>query len=477
MASTVGLAFPAKAAERQTGAPLLAGAAAVDISPPVGWRRSGGYDELISVGVHDPLFAKALVLRQGDEQFAIVVCDLTGMFREVSDRIRRRTSRLTGIPVERIVVSATHTHGGPEYWGVLRDVWHEGAVRRLGRDPHESIDYVGQLVERCARAIEIASRGAVSVQAEAGSAEQEGLAFNRRFHMRDGTVRFNPGVHNPDILRPAGPTDRELPIVLFRSTANKRPLVSLTTFAMHTAVYGGEEFGACFPGEMQRSLSEALGEKFVSIFGEGTAGDVNHVDVSSKRELPAKERSVEIGRTLAKTVLDTIPKLEPCRAPSLAAGAVTVHAGVLPVFDEQVARARGILSGELSPRPDFLLQVDSYRILNAERMRKEHGDLYPMEIQAARLDEGTALVTLPHEIFVELGMAIKTRSPFKRTLVISLANDMDFYVATRRAYAEGSYEISTSPVQPGTGEKLVDAAVGLLKALHPAAKNDRADKH
>ena len=89
----------------------------------------------------------------------------------------------------------------------------------------------------------------------------------------------------------------------------------------------------------------------------------------------------------------------------------------------------------------------------------------PLEVQAFRLNQETAIVTLPAEMFVELGLAIKAASPFKTTLVIELANDSLGYIPTKKAFAEGSYEIVNSRVEPGTGEKLVEAAIGLLKEL------------
>jgi len=81
------------------------------------------------------------------------------------------------------------------------------------------------------------------------------------------------------------------------------------------------------------------------------------------------------------------------------------------------------------------------------------------------VDRDTAIVTLPHEIFVELGMAIKSGSPFRTTMVISLANDLDFYIPTRRAFEEGHYEPTACPLEPGCGEDLVHAALGLLREL------------
>ncbi|HXI00051.1 MAG TPA: hypothetical protein VNI52_07260, partial [Sphingobacteriaceae bacterium] len=77
-------------------------------------------------------------------------------------------------------------------------------------------------------------------------------------------------------------------------------------------------------------------------------------------------------------------------------------------------------------------------------------------------DSETAIVGLPGEIFVELGLAIKKNSPFKNTTVLSLCNDKPSYVPTKKAFTEGSYEITRSRVEAGTGEIIVETAVKLL---------------
>jgi len=89
-----------------------------------------------------------------------------------------------------------------------------------------------------------------------------------------------------------------------------------------------------------------------------------------------------------------------------------------------------------------------------------------VEVQVFRLDRDTALVGLPGEIFCDLGLAIKRASPFPRTLVMSLCNDRPGYVPTKKAFAEGSYEVLNSRVQPGGGERLVESALTLLRQLH-----------
>jgi hypothetical protein len=109
--------------------------------------------------------------------------------------------------------------------------------------------------------------------------------------------------------------------------------------------------------------------------------------------------------------------------------------------------------------------VQACKVLDLVRLKKLWGDTVPLEVQAIKLDDETAIVTLPSEIFVNLGLMIKASSPFKTTLVIELANDSVAYIPTKQAFLEGSYEVTNSRVERGTGEKLAEAAIGLLKEL------------
>jgi neutral ceramidase len=442
------------------------GAARSDITPPAGWRKAGSYDEAISTGVADPLYAKALVFEQGAQRAALVVCDLTGSSRPVCDRARAEVEKLIGIPATNISISATHTHGSPEFHGVLWDIWRQQAIARDGRDASAPFDYQAFLAERIVAAITNAWAARTAVRLETALPDQPGVAFNRRFHMKDGTVRFNPGKQNPDIVRPAGPTDTALPIVLFRDTRSGNPLATLSSFAMHVATfYDAAKFGADFPGVLQSELQRDFGDRFISVFGEGCAGDVNHIDVSSGDPQAGNTEPQRIGTILAATVRDALRNPHKESEPSLGIRSAMVPAPILELFPGQVERARAVLANLISSRPAFMLQVEAYRILNIELLRQRHGDTLPMEVQAFRLGRDTAFVTLPHEVFVELGLAIRTNSPFAHTQVITIANDVDWYVPTLKASAEGSYEVTTSAVRPGAGERLVEAALRLLREL------------
>jgi hypothetical protein len=457
------LGAPARADE-----PLRAGVAVADITPPVGWRLAGAFDDDRSTGVNDPLKAKALVFLQGDERFALLIADLTGMPRETAHRIREAASRATGIPADHIRVGATHTHGAPLFYDHRRGLWHGLAVAREGRDAAEPIDYEAQLIGRGALAIAEAAKAARPVRLRGGVARQEGLAFNRRFWMKDGSVRFNPGKRNQDIVRPAGPVDPELHLLFLDDAATGRPAAALSVFAMHVATFGdSNRLGADFPGHIERILRDRYGEAFVSVFGEGTAGDINHVDVNSDRPQTGRDEPGRIGSVLARTILEAEPTLKEAAAPRLAVASRTIRVPLRPAPPEDVARAKDRLERHARGELDlsFLEVTEAHRIVDVADARKRHGDTLPMDVTAVRLDDATALVILPHEVFVELGLAIKAASPYRNTMVITMCDGVDFYVPTRKAYAEGSYEVVNSRVEPGAGESLVEAAVALLRSL------------
>jgi neutral ceramidase len=441
-------------------ADLKVGFGTADITPPAGYRMAGGYSEVFATGVNDPLFAKAIYFEQGEVRAALVVCDVCGQARDLTDRIRAAASKAHGIPVDRIAVTATHTHGGPMHYDpVFRDLFGPDQKIPDGGDGKAIRGYRDRFVERCVDAVSAAVKAAKPAALGVDEATVPGVAFNRRYQMKAGPVRCNPGKLNPDVVKAAGPVDERLPILMVSDTATDKPVGSLVSFAMHTAVYGGTTFGADYPGHLQTNLREKYGREFVSVFGEGCAGDVNHIDVSKK------ERDFtpgEIGAKLASAVTDAKPS---ATTPALKAAAGVAKVRLRDDQPKRIARSRDLLSGEASKKAAFLDQVEAYQILLSKHLRELHGDAVPLDILAIRLSADAAVVTLPHEVFVEIGMDVRKRSPFKHTFILTIANEVDCYVPTKKAFAEGSYEVTNCPYQPGVGEALADEAVRLLKSL------------
>ncbi len=237
------------------------------------------------------------------------------------------------------------------------------------------------------------------------------------------------------------------------------------------AIYGGAPFSACYPGHLQAELRRLLNAPdFISVFGEGCAGDVNHLDVSAAAEQDGSAYSEIVGAKLAQTIHQALPFARPVVSGHLAMRSLTVPAPVKPITAAEYASAQALMNKLDRADTPFLTIVDAWRKVFQHQFWEQYQGKLAEEIQAIRLDDDTALVTLPHEVFVELGMAIKSASSFRTTLVISLANDLDFYVPTRRAFEEGHYEPTTCPLEPGCGELLVSGAVKLLNELKPGGR-------
>jgi len=437
---------------------LTAGVAVTDITPPVGYRMSGYFYERLSTGTLDPLHAKAVVLRQGNQRAALVFCDIIGLSRDVSSHARRQAADKTGIAPENILIAATHSHTGPLYKDALRQHFHDIAVAKHGGDPCEKVDYPSELAAKIVKVIMEADAAAKPIQLQTGTIEQQGLSFNRRFHMKDGTVRFNPGVLNPDIVRPAGPIDPQVGVVFFREPDKERAIAAMINFACHLDTVGGTLYSADYPFYLEQSLREAFGENLVALFGTGTCGDINHIDVTRKERL----KTDFIGRTLAETIKAKAAELKPLGEPALAVQSEIVQVPLQRYGPQDIAWARENINKVGTEELPFLKQVEAYKILALEQLGV---DTLGLEVQVFRFSRDVAIVGLPGEVFVELGLAIKHAGPFPVTMVIELCQDSPGYIPTKKAFTEGSYEVVNSRIAPGGGEMLVETVVRLLKAL------------
>ncbi len=442
------------AAQQPQVSPLQAGLAEIEITPPIGYRMDGYFTVRLSTGVKDPLKAKALVFQQGNTRTALVVCDVIGVPQSLTAEVRALAAARTGIPATNIAITGTHTHTGPLFSGERARLFSDQAAAKYGTDPLATVKYPEMLRDRLVEVIAAANAGVSPATLEFVAGSEDRVSFNRRYHLKDGTVVTNPGISNPNVVRPAGPVDPDLPFILI--SKDKTPVGSLTVFAMHLDTVGGTEYSADYPGHLAYELRREFGEKFISVFGTGTCGDINHIDASGRRRNHARL----IGQQLAVSVL-SVRERGPLTAPALAAASGQLVLPLRKVSAEQIAAARANMPRIGSSDLPFLTQVDAVSTLDLSR----RGTTLDAEVQVFRLDHDLAVVLLPGEIFVEFGLAIKQASPFKHTLVIELSNDNPAYIPTEKAFKEGSYETVNSRIAPGGGERLVAEALRLLKQL------------
>ncbi len=458
------LSLPVIHAE-ETNNVFQAGVTQVTITPPQGYRMSGYFHERLNRGTHDPLLAKIMVFKQGKTEIALIFCDIIGISPELSSTTRKAAAKKTGIPRAHILIAATHSHTGPLYFGALRDHFHEKAADQHGRDPCEPLDYTAWLRDRIVDGIRSAQKLLKPVDLLASVTQENGLTFNRRFHMDDGTVRFNPGKGNPHIVRPAGPVDPDVSVLLLRNRSEQ--VATLTNFALHLDTVGGIEYSADYPVYLSRKLKDSFGEDFISVFATGTCGDLNHIDVSHKNPQKGHTEAERIGSRLSAAVKRAL-KTAQKETPLLGAAAETIKVPLQTFPDEVIRKAEEDLNKVGTRELPFLKQVHAYKICAIKARKDTH---IPLEVQVFRFSSDTALVGLPGEVFVDLGQYIKKHSPFKTTFVVELSNDAPGYIPTTKAFKEGSYETVNSRIQPGGGERMAQTAVELLTRLAAAPTN------
>lgn len=435
---------------------LKVGTAAVVITPHKGTAMAGYYAQRLATAVDNDLYAKSLVIEQDGTKVAIVSCDLIRMPRPIAQAARERIEKSTGIPADHVMISATHCHTGPAL-----PIGDAGGDSARHWDLKLAGQYVTTLPDLIAQSVEQANAKLVPAKASAGTGHEEGLAFNRRYIMKDGTVGWNPGKLNPKIVRPAGPTDPEVPVVYFETPVGQ-PLATYTNFAMHVDTTGGTRISADYPHTLHTLLNRIKGPQMLSLFTIGATGDINHIDVRTKRPQSGPAEAARIGTVLAGEVLKTYARLSPVEGDGVRARSKIVALDLPPITQKDIDRANEIASGSAT-HATFLETVNAYKVLD---VASQHGKPLEAEVQVIALGDDVAWVGIPGELFCELGMSIKRRSPFPHTIVAEMANGSINYIPTRRAYEQGNYEVVSARIAAGSGERLADTAVELLTELH-----------
>lgn len=438
---------------------MRVGAAAVDITPPAGTPMAGYYFERAADGVHDPLMAKAIVIESGGTRVALVSLDLISTTIDLVADARAAIEEGGDVPGPHVMIGATHAHTGPVLGG-------RGARDKVfGGGSELALAYRDALPAKIAEAVRRASAGLRPARAHFALGHEGSIAFNRRFHMKDGTVGWNPGKLNPNIIKPAGPIDPEVPIVYF-ATPEGKPIATYVNYAVHLDNVGGAEISADMPYTLARMLAEFKGPDMVTLFSAGCCGDINHFDVRWDEPQKGHENAARMGIVLAGEVLSSWPYLAPLDAGTLRVRSEKVELPLATFTSEELEAARAVaarMDGPADQRPAFLEQVQAFKVLDVEARQ---GRPLEVEVQVIALGVDLAWVSLPGEIFVDLGLAIKQDSPFPRTIIAELANGAIGYIPSARAYPQGNYEVISARCAEGSGERLVQSALAQLRSIY-----------
>ncbi len=448
--------------------PLKAGAAAVDVSPkqfPL--NLPGGFSENLADQINDPLHARALVLQSGDTTVALVLVDNLGVAPEVIEEAKAIAAEKTGIPVQRMLICSTHTHSAPS------------SNVKSGSAP--AMAYRQLLLEGIAQSIVDAHAALRPARAGAAVHQLPEEVFNRRWYLKPGmmplnpfgeldTVKMNPGT-SPQVLdRPAGPTDPDITILSVQDERG-RPLALWANYALHYV--GGVPRGvisADYFGEFARVMPSRLraGDDFVAMMSNGCSGDINNIPFMVTRPPRAPFEQIRIvAQKAADTAWFAHRKIErhQDRVP-LKMVEREVELQYRRPTEQQVAAARKVLAITDEAEKAKLPRLAEHYARRTIQAHERKEDTLTVKLQALRVGD-LAICGIPFETFAEIGLDVKSRSPFTHTMVIGLANGRYGYLPTPEQHRLGGYEtwLGTNIVQKDTSVILANNLEEMLKEL------------
>jgi hypothetical protein len=443
-----------------------AGAATSNITPFLGAGIVGNFTIPPATHINDELHARCLVLDDGTTKLVFAVVDSVSVNREVFDAAKKQINEATGIPVENMMMSATHTHSGPSARGT------NAMVIAGPLDEYQTF-----LARRIADGVRRAVNNLQPAKIGYGAGSVPQHVFNRRWKMKPGTkmtnpfggedkVVMNPGVGNPNLLEPAGPTDPQVSFISVQST-NGVPLALLANYSLHyvggvpNGVISADYF-AVFADRIGELLkAERMDVPFVGMLANGPCGDVNNVNFAGKSEKRAPyEKMKLVAEDVAQEVFKVYQTVQHRDWVELKAAQSELKLAMRVATPEQVKWAKEALARPATISPVHRLEkAYAERTLSAAEWPKE----VSIVLQAFRIGE-FAVAAIPFETFAETGLELKAKSPVKPMFVIELANGGYGYLPTPEQHELGGYEtwLGTNRVEKEASGKIVAVLLELL---------------
>ena len=444
---------------------LQAGYSRVNITPMLGIYIPGYPIKRYASGVLDELEAVALALAVEDKKVLLITVDDCHPDSETYDRFRARISAATGLPKEAVFLHATHTH--------------TGANMRVTpvEESEKAEEYIAFVENRLADAADMALADCKPAKMGWAVSKAPNIAFVRRFRMKDGKVRTNPGVGNPDILHPIGDVDERVNVLRFDREGAET--IVLANFGDHPDTIGGDKISGDWPGFFRRNLEQWIGVK--PIFFNGAQGDVNHVNVNAKDGdlngmfvdfddvARGYSHARHMGNVVAGAVMQVFEKVNYVDVETLKfAEKVAVLPSNMPK-PEDMAQARLYSELHKAGRDDEIpyrgMELTTV-VAEANRMlRLEHGpEAFPMNFTGIAIGN-VVLCGIPGEPFNGIGLGIKEAEGWDMVMPCCLTNGAIGYFPMQDAYDEGGYEARSSNFAPGVAEKIINECKTMLAEL------------
>ena len=435
-------------------ATFQAGVATVDISP-VAYPRiiAGSFLEKRGHQLSDPLFVRAFVLDDGQMQIALAIVDTCMMEQSLIDEAKALASQQCGLPVNRILVSATHTHSAPAAMGCL--------------GTRQDSEYAAFLLPKIAEAIVKAHAARQPARLGWGSVDDWEHTHNRRwirlpgkeivdpFGQPSGRAHMHPGYLSPDVVGPSGPVDPQLSVLALQTVEGK-PLGVLANYSQH--YFGATPTSADYYGHFCRHLAAKLGQPgdgngpFVCAMSQGTSGDLMWMDYgAAKKEISLDDYAEAVADSALKA-LQSITYLD--HAP-LGMIEQTLELKYRVPDEQRLAWARPIAAKIENDLPKDKEEVYAREALILHERQKAS-----VKLQALRIGD-LSIATLPNEVYAITGLKLRAASPFGTHFNIELANGATGYIPPPEQHTLGGY--TTWPARTAGLE--VDAEPQMVAAL------------
>ena len=450
---------------------LMAGFARVNITPPLGIPIAGYYQVRLALQILDELEANVLAVSDGQETALVYSVDILEIKSEFCEPILDQIAQETGIPRDSIFIACTHTHTGPQL---------DGEQAPLLRS-----EYAAFLGRRLADAGRLALGDMSPARLSWGTAHAPGIAFIRRFRMKDGTIHTNPGIYNPEVIGPVGETDDAVSAV--RLDREGKESILIAHFAVHPDTIGGCVISADWPGWARRFAEKSL-ENVKCMVLNGAIGDVNHVNTQpvggdlNDLEMDFDDclrgygHSRHMGRAVAGALMQIFDKMTYSEDDSVRAAQAVIRCPSNRPDPKDLPQAKRInelhCSGQDALIPFAGMQLTTV-VAEAERMvQLENGpDDFALRLSAVRVGP-VALCGVPGEPFSQTGREIKAAAGWALSLPCCCVNGYANYFPLAKDYAEGGYEARSSLFKAGVAEEVRDGCFMLLRAL----ENGKADE-
>lgn len=456
--------------------PLRAGAATSNITPEIGREVIGGFVPFASKTIHDELHARCLVLDDGETRLALVVCDLLGIDRVVSDEARKIIAEREGIAPEHVLISATHTHSASSALGKAR--------LKLGQNTDEYQQFVARrIADGVTRAIHHLRPAEIAF----GTVDVPEHVFNRRWYMRPGTapvnpfgevdmVKMNPPSGNANLIEPAGPIDPAVSFLSVREVGGN-PISLYAAYSLHYVGGTGSghisaDYFAVFAEHLKQLVtadhaSDPDSPAFVAMMANGTSGDINNINfVEPRPRKPAYAQMRMVGQDVAEKIHVTLPSLEYRSDLTLAAAYREPTIAWRKPTPEQRKWAQDTIAAGRSSDKDLSF-IYAERAMNLD----EYPDTTTVPLQVLRIGD-VSIGTMPFEVFCEIGLDFKSRCPGGRGFMVELAHGYYGYLPSPRHFRLGGYEtwLGTNRVEPQASDKMLDELIEMANELLPTRK-------